>query len=163
MWFLLTSACLKPPAPVQAPSPLDVRVVAVVSSYAGEAPSAAGEELRDELTAEVAAHGLKPAASEDPAVLAAPDTESRLMALGAGPLVLVEAAPRYSSQMAGRYRWTVDVTLSLAGLGDASSRAFHVPVALVYDHEREQAAADAAAPAIARELREALDEALRTP
>jgi hypothetical protein len=62
--------------------------------------------------------------------------------------------------MAGRYRWTVDVTLSLGGLGDAASHEFAVPVALVYDHQREVAAADAAAPAIARELRRALDEAL---
>jgi hypothetical protein len=65
--------------------------------------------------------------------------------------------------MAGRYRWTVDVTLALRGVGAPEDRTFTVPVALVYDHERELAAVDAAAPAIASELREVLDHALSAP
>lgn len=164
MWFLLASACLKSAGPVAAPTPLDVRVVPLVASYADATVSPAGDALVDELVDEVAAHALRPApVTELGAVAAARDTDARLAALGDGPVVLVEIAPRYSSQMAGRYRWTVDVALSLQGLGEPERRTFTVPVALVYDHEREQAAADAAAAAIARELREVLDHALATP
>jgi len=152
--------CIKPSGPVQAPTPLDLRVVPIVASYADATVSAAGPGLGDALVAEVASHALRGALTEAGPALAARDTEARVAALGAGPLVLVEAAPRFSSQMAGRYRWTVDVTLSVVGVGEGETRHFAVPVALVYDHEREQAAADTAAPAIARELREVLDHAL---
>jgi hypothetical protein len=164
MWFLLVSACIKPAGPVQAPSPLPLRIVSVVSSYADDSVTPGGKVLTEELVAEVASHALQPApVTELGPVVAARSTEARLAALGQAPVLLVETAPRFSSQMAGRYRWTVDVVVSLAGVEPAEHREFSVPVALVYDHERELAAADAAAPAIARQVRAVLDHSLSAP
>lgn len=164
MWFLTLFACIKPAGPVQAPTPLDLRVAPVVTSYDTALIALGGEALVEELSAEIAAHALRAAPiTELGALASARNADARLAALGDGPVLLVEAAPRFSSQMAGRYRWTVDVTLALRGVGAPEDRTFTVPVALVYDHERELAAVDAAAPAIASELREVLDHALSAP
>ncbi len=78
-------------------------------------------------------------------------------------LLLVETFPRYYSQLGGRFRWTVQVRLTLArktALGDALSDDFTVPVFLDYPHQHERAALASAAASIGRELSSRLDDFL---
>lgn len=80
---------------------------------------------------------------------------------GADLLLLVQTQPRYYSQMGGLYRWTVEVEATIAHPSDPArgeTIRFDVPVFLTYDHEREDAALAAAAPAIARRTAALLDE-----
>jgi hypothetical protein len=74
---------------------------------------------------------------------------------GAPLLVVVAAEAHFYSQIEGRLRWTVSVELLLAA-PSASDRPvvhhFEVPVFLQFLHEKEDAAVDAAAPVIARQV-----------
>ncbi len=92
-------------------------------------------------------------------------TRHRLRHLAALPeptelLVLLEATPRFDSQLNGRYRWVVDVTLSVAPSQDldmALSETFEVPVFLGFHHQREAEALAASAPVVQRRLGRLLD------
>ena len=70
--------------------------------------------------------------------------------------LLVESEVAYYSLLSGRYRWTVDVTLTLvpAGLTDH----FEVPVFLEFQHEREAEALAAATPVITRHVDDLIDD-----
>jgi hypothetical protein len=75
-------------------------------------------------------------------------------------LVLLEATPRFDSQLNGRYRWVVDITLSVAPAQDldrAQVERFDVPVFLGFHHQRESEALAAAAPVVQRHLGRLLD------
>jgi hypothetical protein len=88
-----------------------------------------------------------------------------LLAEGAsGMVLLVESTTRFSSQMNGRYRWTVDVHARLAepdALGRPLEARFTVPVHLLFAHEAENDALIAATPSIANRVGNLLDEWLR--
>jgi glycosidase len=93
-------------------------------------------------------------------------TEHRLEALAAassssGVVCLVELMPRFFSQLAGRYRWTVQVRAAIAErgqLGDAIIEDYELPVFLEYTHENETDALERVAPALERSLRSLLDD-----
>jgi hypothetical protein len=83
-----------------------------------------------------------------------------LVAGGPGLVVLVESTARYSSQMNGRYRWTVEVDARVARAeapDDVERAEFTVPVHLLYAHEREAEALAEAAPSIARRVGQLVD------
>ncbi len=82
---------------------------------------------------------------------------------GAPILLMIEADAAFADQLAGRYRWLVSVTLTLAPANrpaEALVSEFRVPVFLLFDHEREAEALEAAGPAIERNLGFLLDEYL---
>lgn len=74
---------------------------------------------------------------------------------GAPLLVIVVAEAHFYSQIEGRLRWTVAVDLLLATPGAPERPVVHhfeVPVFLQFLHEKEDAAVEAAAPVIARQV-----------
>jgi hypothetical protein len=80
----------------------------------------------------------------------------------AEPVVLVEAVARFSTELQGRWRWTVDVVATLDAPGDADvGVAFAVPVFLTRYQDREGEALVAAVPGIERRLGRAVDVWLR--
>lgn len=82
---------------------------------------------------------------------------------GASLVLLVEAHAEFFSQLGGRYRWTVHVTLSAAPTAhpdQAVTSTFEVPAFLLYHHEREPEAIEAASPVIERQAGYLLDEVL---
>jgi hypothetical protein len=69
--------------------------------------------------------------------------------------VIVAAEAHFYSQIEGRLRWTVAVDLLLATPGAPERPVVHhfeVPVFLQFLHEKEDAAVEAAAPVIARQV-----------
>jgi hypothetical protein len=75
----------------------------------------------------------------------------------------VESSARFSSQINGRYRWTVAVTATLTPTGEPPLiRTFTVPVHLVYYHDKEREALAEAAPLIARQVGDLLDAWVRS-
>ncbi|MCB9690103.1 MAG: hypothetical protein H6735_33990 [Alphaproteobacteria bacterium] len=162
---LWTLACIKAPPPVVAPEPLPVTVAAVVESYTERTVAPGAAEVIDPLHEVLSAHGLQPADASAATVERFTDlrsTDARLEALGDGVVLLVELAPRYSSQMSGRYRWTVDTAIHLQSPeGPEGVRELEVPVHLIYAHQKEEEAAAAAMPVVAREVSAVLDDWLQ--
>jgi hypothetical protein len=75
-------------------------------------------------------------------------------------VLLVETEARWYSQIAGRFRWTVSVDLSLGEVGapeESVHQHFEVPVALLFDHQREADAINEATSVIQRRLGELMD------
>ena len=73
--------------------------------------------------------------------------------------LLVESEVRWYAQVAGRYRWTVDVALTLAdGDGEVlGQEMFQVPVFLTWDHQREPEAMRGAQPVLERRVADLVD------
>lgn len=72
----------------------------------------------------------------------------------------ISAQARWYAQLAGRYRWTVETQLRLIRPGSdevISETSFEVPVFLLYDHQREDAAFEEALPVVERQLGDLLD------
>ncbi len=96
------------------------------------------------------------------------DTAGRLAALASATdtdlLLLLEAKPVFDSQIAGRFRWSVAVELTLAKREDLATAAtieWSIPVFLQFYHQQEPEALAEATPMIERRLDRALDEFLR--
>ncbi|MCB9677112.1 MAG: hypothetical protein H6737_18490 [Alphaproteobacteria bacterium] len=158
---LLLAGCPKPTT-LQAPAPVPVRVGSVLES-ATEGPVEADTTALDAIVAEIEARNLTPVAVE----VSGPHRKRlEMLAQGAsgGVILLVESTARYSTQMNGRYRWTVEVEAKLAdpeALDEAAVESFTVPVHLLYAHERENDALIAATPSIARRVGALLDDWIR--
>jgi len=155
--LLLVVACLKSTV-AQAPRPIPMDVIATLNlEHAEPAPSAVAERL----AAEIARRGLVPTAVDgdpsDPGPDGAPDEGTDANSGRAS--LRVESTARFSSQINGRYRWTVSVTATVAPVeGLPTARSFTVPVHLVYYHDKETEALVEAAPLIARQVGELLDD-----
>lgn len=157
LWLL---GCVARHAPVQASSPTPIEVAPVLAGVEDAAVADAPDRLDDALLVTLAAHNLTPS-------LVAPDryvdafatrrdTARRLEHLApAGNLLLVETEAAYYSILSGRYRWTVEVTLTLAPAG--LTEQFEVPVFLEFQHQREADALAAATPVIARHVGDLVD------
>lgn len=161
-WLL---ACIKAPAPVVAPEPLPVTMAVVVESYTERSVAPGAPAVIDPLREVVSNHGLQPADAPSATLERFTDlrsTDARLDALGDGLVLLVELAPRYSSQMSGRYRWTVDTAIHLRSPdGEGAERELEVPVHLIYAHQKEEEAAAAAMPVVSREVSAVFDDWIR--
>ncbi len=171
---LMTSAvsCIPKDKGIQAPSPLDVVVVAAVS-YPDQ-PEITG--VPDDVTAVIVevlqGHNLTPELLDEAdfaEVFAAKRrTLHRVGYLSehhsaADLLLLVETQPRYFSLLSGRYRWTVDATLSLVPPGnpdEAVTTEVSFPIFMEFHHEQEEEVLLAAAPVLERHLGHLLDEYL---
>ena len=163
-WYL--AACIKTAAPVQAPTSQPVGV-AVVLSLVDEA---ALQEAPEAFSAKV--HELLSARNLPPKAIggflepfrqkrATPHRIAYLLerADGLQHVLLLEARVAYYSQMNGRFRWTVDIDLTMAPVDgrEPMSDTFSIPVFLDHFHEREEAALQAAAPMLDRKLGALLD------
>ncbi|MBL8921635.1 MAG: hypothetical protein JNJ54_22430 [Myxococcaceae bacterium] len=90
-------------------------------------------------------------------------TDTRRAALEASQpdapyVLLVELRVHFFSQLDGRYRWEVGAALTAARRGGVTTKdAFEVPVVLVYDHEKQRAAMNAASQDIAIRLASLMD------
>jgi hypothetical protein len=144
--LLLLLGCLKPTL-VQAPTPLPVAVWTVQNQGV---PEPAPTPLSQQIFAEVERRGLRA-------------EEGTLPATDAQASLTVESTARFSSQINGRYRWTVAVTATLAPPdGSPMTRSFTVPVHLVYYHDKEAEALVEATPLIARQVGDLLDTWIRS-
>ncbi len=143
MPLLLLVACLKPTV-AQAPSPIPVEVVAIMDQGERQiAPAALADRLADELSK----RSLVPEKIDGIAVT------------GGKAFLIVESSARFSSQINGRYRWTVSVLAIVSPAeGEASTQDFTVPVHLVHYHDKEEEALAEAAPLIARQVGRLIDD-----
>lgn len=162
--ILAFAGCIKSSAPTQAPVETPVGVVAILDS--SEGPRAVPATLDTAIAREITRHNLVPTAMPATAIDGARTSETRLQAMSRGPetaVILVESSATFYAQVAGQFRWTVDVRVTLAPSDDLDPkivREVEIPVFLLYYHQQEDAALEQAAPAIARVLGDALDESL---
>lgn len=164
--LLLLGGCLKQPAAVQAKTPETVAVGAVLTSVDDGAMAAFSDAAMSRVSATIQARNLtaRPVPFDD--LSAQPAGPYRLAALvedaGDAPLrLLIEADARFFSQMNGQYRWTVDLSLTLAPSEEGAATLtdhVEVPVFLQYDHEGEPEALTAALPVLERRLGALLDQ-----
>jgi hypothetical protein len=164
--FLL--ACLKPAEVPQASVRASVVTAAVVESFDDAEVATAPDDVLERIAAALAARNLEPAAA-DPASWSAafasrrttPARVETLAERGGDAVLLVELAPRFSAQVNGRYRWTVEAAVTLAPTAHpeaALARRFNVPVHLLYAHQQEGEAVSEAAAVLSREVGAVLDE-----
>ena len=145
--LLLLAGCLKPTM-LQAPTPVSVEIVAILDQGT---PVAAPPALADRLAQELTKRNLTPQKVEGLAVS------------GDKAFLIVESSARFSSQINGRYRWTVTVNAIVSPAeGQASTKEFTVPVHLVYYKDKEPEAVAEAAPLIARQVGALLDDWIRS-
>ena len=171
-WVSWTVGCAHTPPVVQAPEALEVDVVVVLSSTRTGAVEPASSDVVDTLKKVITDRGLTAGSvptstwSEgfDSRRTTAPRVRFMSEEVSEGLWLLVESEARWYAQVAGRYRWTVEVVMTLGGPDGQvlSQQGFEVPVFLVYDHEREAAALRGAQPVIARRVGELVDEWVRT-
>lgn len=156
---------------VQAPSPMDVAFVGSLEPLDEPQVQPLPDLVRERLEQQARARNLSlvpvDASAWEEAFTKGRTTRYRVDHVAAGtqaPLVLVvETFARYGSQLNGRYRWTVQVTASVAPSDDVEqlvSSDFNVPVFLQYHHEGEAEAVQAAAPVIERQVGYLLDQVL---
>lgn len=160
--LLLLAGCLKPSA-LQAPPGTSVALGSVVQDATDRAASP------DSVAAEAVADALaRRGIAVTPVTLDVPhrDRLQTLAGAGSGLVVLVESTPRFSSQMNGRYRWTVAVNLRIAradALDQAETVGFTVPVHLLFAHEGAEQALAEASPSIARRVGRLVDDWTASP
>jgi fructose-specific component phosphotransferase system IIB-like protein len=168
---LLLLACLPKASIVSAPSPMSVAVVAALEPLEDATVRPMPAEIDRRLAGLLAARNLSAETlgqdDWEGAFTKGRTTRFRVahaaMASDADLVLVVEAFARYGSQLNGRYRWTVQVSASLAPGDkpeDAVTSEFAVPVFLQFSHEQEAEAVVAAATVIERQLGHLLDQVL---
>lgn len=131
-------------------------------TYSGE-PTTAPEKLKEALTRVLEERNLTVVEAPLEVLQNERITDTRKAALEAfkpdAPYVLlVELRVHFFSQLDGRYRWEVGTALSATKTGGVATKdAFEVPVVLVYDHEKQRAAMNAAANDISVRLATVID------
>ncbi len=172
LFGLLTAGCFPKHVGVQAPRTLDVQVAQVVT-YADQ-PHVSGvpDPVTDALFDVISARNLTPEKLGEvgfaEAFTAKRATLHRLTWFagenrGVDLILLVELHPRYFSLLSGRYRWTVDATLTLADPADLESAVtseVKFPIFMDFHHEREEEVLEASVPLLERHLGFLLDEYL---
>lgn len=166
--LLLLAGCLKQPAAVTSEAALPVALGAVLTGVADGVTEPAADEVMQRLSAVVSARALTPRPAAGEALAARPNSASRVALLAEGGsqgelVVLVESSARFFSQMNGRFRWTVEVKITLAPARDADravADSFEVPVFLQFNHEGEEEALREGLPVIERRLGALLDSYL---
>lgn len=167
--LLCLTACL-PKVPLQRlATKTPVAIAYVVDPQHLGAVTTAPDAVKQAVAAVLAERNLEPQEVPVAALGGQRLSDARLDALGQQPgdapvVVLVEARAQFFSQLDGRYRWEVGVTLSALRRGGAKAReTVELPVILQFDHEREAAAVSAAADEVAARLGTLLDGVLVQP
>jgi hypothetical protein len=157
---------------IQAPRTLDIEVVPAVT-YA-DRPEITGvpDELAEALIGALSSRNLDPHVMDTAdfaGEFAAKRNSLHRLTWLAGErgsseqLLLIELSPRYFSLLSGRYRWTVDATLTLAApseLESAVTTEVKFPIFMDFHHEREEEVLVASIPLLERHLGFLLDEYL---
>jgi hypothetical protein len=154
-------ACLKGKEPIKAPSPMDLPMIAVLDR--AQQPQELPEELLEAIQERLARRDINAAFSATPASFESHLLSSqRIQALDQYPILLIETEAQFYSQLNGRFRWEVDLRLTLATSEEQSmTRQRIIPVFHQYHHQRETEALLAAEALILRELDLLLDDYLR--
>ena len=128
---LFLIACARPPVPTPGP---DAPRVAIVTTEAS---------IRDAIATEAPRRGWVPVPPESSADL----------------VLRLDARAEFYAQVAGRYRWDVTTRVEVRERANPPYlREIDTPVFLVYYHEREAAALEAAAPALQRKVGAILED-----
>lgn len=131
-------------------------------TYAGEVTTAP-DRLKEALTRVLEERNLTVVEVPLEQLKAERITDTRRAALEAAQpdapySLLVELRVHFFSQLDGRYRWEVGTALSASKKGGVQTKdAFEIPVVLVYDHEKQRAAMNAAAGDISVRLASLID------
>jgi hypothetical protein len=131
-------------------------------TYAG-APTTAPDRLKEAIARTLEERNLSVVEVPLEALEGQRITDTRKAALEAqrpdAPyFLLVELRVHFFSQLDGRYRWEVGTALTASKNGGVTTKdAFEVPVVLVYDHEKQRAAMNAAAQDISVRLASLMD------
>jgi len=160
---LLGGACI-PRIPIQRlPTTTPIAVAYVVDpAFAGE-PTTAPEKLKAVIAAILAERNLQPVELPLEVVKGGKLTDTRMAAMREADtqtpyLLLVELRVQFFSQLDGRYRWEVGTTLTAERRqGTQVKDPFEVPIVLIYDHEKQDAAMVAASHDIGSRLGVLLD------
>lgn len=167
--ILAVLACIGTGSPYRASTPTPVASTITLSSPAARAKVSAPSAVTEALSKVMAARNLvhQPVRSTE-VVNGLGTTAQRLAWLsarsGAGVVLLVETTVRPMGYLSGRYRWGVEVRMSVSMPADATStitESFPIPITLAEVHQQEAAALAAAAPQIARRAGILLDRSLR--
>lgn len=164
MVLILTAllGCSAKNAVVQAPTAIDVSLAAARNNLDDRQVFTLPDPLLERITAQLTARNLTPTVVPLSALDEQRLTSRRLEALeesGAPLVLLVETEAEYTTQMEGRLRWRVQVTLSLDPAdGEPTTSEFSVPVFLQFQHQDADDALEGAAPIIERHVGYMLDE-----
>ncbi|MBX2801226.1 MAG: hypothetical protein KTR31_26350 [Myxococcales bacterium] len=148
LWVMVGMVgCLKPVAPVRVLDGMELRLVTVVDAVDDGAVTQAPQAVVEAVQSSLRRRGIQAVVEQVDlgAFTALRSTQARIERLdeaGAGPVLLVEAAPRFSAQVNGRYRWEVRGTVTVHGTLSArdpltQTDAFRAPAHLVYSHQDE--------------------------
>ena len=159
--------CAHAPVVVKAPEARNVDVVVVLESVeagtVGAAPDEVVEGLKDVLQERGMTPTAVPGADWVGRFQSHRSTSQRIRHVSDqitdDVWLLVESEVRWYAQVAGRYRWTVDVVATF-GDGDGEvlgQESFQVPVFLTWDHQREPEAMHGAQPVLERRVAELVD------
>jgi len=158
----------KTSGPVALDAPAQAAVVGLVAPMDGEVVQPLPDRVSSRLDALLTARNLTPRPVTDGAAdLSRLQTTGQRAAWlaeqadGAQYLLLIESAATYTTQIEGRFRWTVDVTATIAPASDpaaGASKTFRVPVFLQFAHQKEAAAVAEAAVVIERQVGQHLDQ-----
>lgn len=166
---LLLTGCIKAGAPVVAPSSVDVASAISLGTIDIAHGHALPEGLEGTVREVLATRRLNLRPLQAPQDFKTrQSTAHRLNWLasqngGAAMLLLIELQAERYDNMGGRFRWVVDVKLSLAAQADpaqAQVTEFSVPVHLGHAHDDATAAVAASLPMLRRRLAAALDSHL---
>jgi hypothetical protein len=163
--LLVLGGCIKPRVPVSAPSAVDVASAVSVRTVDRVHGQAAPPQLQAMLTELLAERRLNLQPQDAAAFSARRSTEQRLswlasQASGAPIVLLIELNVRRFDNLGGRFRWVIDVQLSIAPQAEPSrvqDSHFSVPVHLSHAHQGATEAVLASLPTLRRRLSVALD------
>ena len=160
---LLSLGCALRTPIVKAPSPAPVQLATVHDQYGEVEVEPLPAELVERLESLLEVRDLQPRRLDDGVLSrfsSQRSTVNRLALLSDDDLVfLAEAEAEYVSQINGRMRWAVDVTLSLdPPNADPVTDTFSVTVFLLFMHQDAEDAILDAAPVIERHVSYMLDE-----
>jgi len=167
--LLLLAGCLKAKPPVVARVSAEVATTVTLATIDQARSDGVSEALIEAIGTGLVSHNLSLLSVDAPTDFDTRRTTAHRLdwlvanASTAPHVLLVETrAVRYGT-VSGRYRWAVDVTLSMAPVSaaqPATTETFSVPVHLQHAHQGATAALEAATPAITRRTRRLVDDYL---
>ena len=162
--ILALLGCAANNAVVKAPSNTPITLAAVRNNLDDRQVEAVPDDLMARITAQLIARNLTPTIHSVSDLSQQRLTASRLEILaedGAPLVLLMETEAMYTTQIEGRLRWRVEVTLSLdPAEGEPTTSSFSVPVFLQFQHQDADDALEGAATIIERHVGYLLDEYL---
>jgi cyclomaltodextrinase len=166
---LTLAGCLASTPPVRLAEPATIAVRLLLEDASGQREGVP-RDVSEALVSGLAARNLRPtvlppevAGAEEVRTTSARFASLRAAAPEADFTLLIEARARYFTQIAGRFRWDVDVRLALAGRGAEerpTERSFSAPAHLLFEHEREPEALSAVTRTVVEDAMTLVDAAL---